>query len=76
MWPFIVRAKNIGIYKHERTGRTTAKKTIHPRTQIFYHSYFPHHGIEGNLVRLKNTTAEILIGENYKAELMQIIRGR
>jgi two-component system LytT family response regulator len=33
-------------------------------------------GIEGNLVRLKNTTAEILIGENYKAELMQIIRGK
>jgi two-component system LytT family response regulator len=26
-------------------------------------------GIEGNLVRLKNTTAEILLGENYKAEL-------
>ena len=33
-------------------------------------------GIEGNLVRLKNTTAEILIGENNKAELMQIIRGK
>ena len=33
-------------------------------------------GIEGNLVRLKNTTAEILIGENYKAELMEIIRGK
>jgi len=33
-------------------------------------------GIEGNLVRLKNTTAEILIGESYKAELMQIIRGK
>ncbi len=33
-------------------------------------------GIEGNLVRLKNVTAEILIGENYKAELMEIIRGK
>jgi two-component system LytT family response regulator len=33
-------------------------------------------GIEGNLVRLKNTTAEILIGENYKPELMEIIRGK
>jgi DNA-binding LytR/AlgR family response regulator len=33
-------------------------------------------GIEGNIVRLKNVTAEILIGENYKAELMEIIRGR
>jgi DNA-binding LytR/AlgR family response regulator len=33
-------------------------------------------GIEGNLVRLKNITAEILIGENYKAELMQIIKGK
>ena len=33
-------------------------------------------GIEGNLVRLKNVSAEILIGENYKAELMEIIRGK
>ncbi|MFI5185870.1 MAG: LytR/AlgR family response regulator transcription factor [Chitinophagales bacterium] len=33
-------------------------------------------GIEGNLVRLKNITAEILIGENYKAELMEIVRGK
>jgi DNA-binding LytR/AlgR family response regulator len=33
-------------------------------------------GIEGNLVRLKNVTAEILIGESYKAELMEIIKGK
>jgi len=33
-------------------------------------------GIEGNLVRLKNVSAEILIGENYKAELMDIIKGK
>jgi DNA-binding LytR/AlgR family response regulator len=33
-------------------------------------------GIEGNLVRLKNVSAEILIGENYKAELMEIIKGK
>jgi DNA-binding LytR/AlgR family response regulator len=33
-------------------------------------------GIEGNLLRLKNVNAEILIGENYKAELMEIIRGK
>ncbi|HET9747555.1 MAG TPA: LytTR family DNA-binding domain-containing protein [Chitinophagaceae bacterium] len=33
-------------------------------------------GIEGNLVRLKNVTSEILIGENYKAELMEIIKGK
>jgi two-component system, LytTR family, response regulator len=33
-------------------------------------------GIEGSLLRLKNVTAEILIGENYKAELMEIIRGK
>jgi DNA-binding LytR/AlgR family response regulator len=33
-------------------------------------------GIEGNLVRLKNVTAEILIGENYKARLIEIIRGK
>jgi two-component system, LytTR family, response regulator len=33
-------------------------------------------GIEGNMVRLKNVTTEILIGENYKAELMEIIRGK
>jgi DNA-binding LytR/AlgR family response regulator len=33
-------------------------------------------GIEGNIVRLKNVSTEILIGENYKAELMEIIKGR
>lgn len=33
-------------------------------------------GIEGNIVRLKNVGAEILIGDNYKAELMDIIRGK
>ena len=33
-------------------------------------------GIEGNLVRLKNVAAEILIGESYKADLMEIIRGK
>jgi DNA-binding LytR/AlgR family response regulator len=33
-------------------------------------------GIEGNLLRLKNVTAEILIGENYKADLMEIIKGK
>jgi two-component system LytT family response regulator len=31
-------------------------------------------GIDGNRVLLKNISAEILIGENYKAELMDIIR--
>lgn len=33
-------------------------------------------GIEGNLVRLKDVSAEIQIGENYKSELMEIIRGK
>ena len=33
-------------------------------------------GIEGNLVRLKNVSTEILIGENYKAQLMEIIRNK
>ena len=33
-------------------------------------------GIEGNLLRLKNNTAEILIGDNYKADLMEIIRNK
>lgn len=33
-------------------------------------------GIEGNVVRLKNVAAEILIGESYKPDLMEIIRGR
>ena len=33
-------------------------------------------GIEGSLVRLKNVTAEILIGESYKADLMEIIKGK
>lgn len=33
-------------------------------------------GIEGNLVRLKNVTTEIVIGESYKTELTEIIRGK
>lgn len=33
-------------------------------------------GIEGNLVRLKDVNTEILIGENYKAQLMEIIRNK
>lgn len=31
-------------------------------------------GIEGNLVRLKNVTTDIQIGESYKTELMELIR--
>jgi DNA-binding LytR/AlgR family response regulator len=33
-------------------------------------------GIEGNLLRLQGVTAEIMIGENYKADLMEIIRNK
>jgi len=33
-------------------------------------------GIEGNRINLKNVTAEILIGESYKDELMEIIKHR
>jgi two-component system, LytTR family, response regulator len=33
-------------------------------------------GIEGNIVRLKNVSSEILIGENYKAPLMEIVKGK
>jgi DNA-binding LytR/AlgR family response regulator len=33
-------------------------------------------GIEGNLLRIKNVNAEILIGDNYKADLMDIIRNK
>ncbi|MGZ5189733.1 MAG: LytR/AlgR family response regulator transcription factor [Flavisolibacter sp.] len=33
-------------------------------------------GIEGNLLRLKGVTAEIMIGENYKPDLMEIIRNK
>ncbi len=33
-------------------------------------------GIEGNLVRLKDVTTEIQIGENYKPQLMEIIRNK
>ena len=31
-------------------------------------------GIEGNIILLKNVGAEILIGDNYKADLMEIIK--
>jgi two-component system, LytTR family, response regulator len=33
-------------------------------------------GIEGNLVRLKDVKNEILIGESYKADLMEMIKGK
>ncbi|HVF97079.1 MAG TPA: LytTR family DNA-binding domain-containing protein [Flavisolibacter sp.] len=33
-------------------------------------------GIEGNLLRLKNVTAEVQIGESYKADLMEMIRNK
>jgi DNA-binding LytR/AlgR family response regulator len=33
-------------------------------------------GIEGNLVRLKDVAAEVLIGESYKGELMELIKHR
>lgn len=33
-------------------------------------------GVEGNLLRLKGVAAEILIGDSYKAELMELIKGK
>lgn len=33
-------------------------------------------GIEGNLLRLRSVTAEIIIGESYKTDLMEIIRNK
>ena len=33
-------------------------------------------GIEGNLLRLQNISAEIMIGDSYKADLMEIIRNK
>jgi len=33
-------------------------------------------GIEGNVLRLKNVSSEVLIGENYKAGLMEVIKGK
>ena len=33
-------------------------------------------GIEGNLVRLKDVNAEVMIGESYKPELMEMIRNK
>jgi len=33
-------------------------------------------GIEGNLLRLKNISAEIIIGESYKAELMEMVKNK
>ncbi len=31
-------------------------------------------GIEGNMLRIKNVTADILIGESYKNELMELVK--
>jgi two-component system LytT family response regulator len=33
-------------------------------------------GIEGNMVRLKNVKAEVLIGEMYKENLMKMVKGK
>lgn len=33
-------------------------------------------GIDGNIVKLKNVNADILIGESYKAKLMEMIQGK
>ena len=33
-------------------------------------------GIEGNRVLLKNVHADIMIGENYKSELMEKVKGK
>jgi two-component system LytT family response regulator len=33
-------------------------------------------GIEGNMLSLKGVTEKVLIGENYKAELMELIRNK
>ena len=33
-------------------------------------------GIEGSLVRIKDVSADIQIGENYKAELMELIKNK
>ena len=33
-------------------------------------------GIEGNMLRLKNVTTEILIGDNYRPELMELIKNK
>jgi DNA-binding LytR/AlgR family response regulator len=32
-------------------------------------------GIEGNTIRLKNTSVDILLGESYKTALMEVIKG-
>ena len=33
-------------------------------------------GIEGNLLRIKNVSAEVMIGDGYKAELMELVRNK
>ena len=33
-------------------------------------------GIEGNMLRLQNVDTEILVGENYKPELMRLIKDK
>jgi DNA-binding LytR/AlgR family response regulator len=33
-------------------------------------------GIEGNVLRLKNVTADVQIGESYKSDLMEIVRNK
>jgi two-component system, LytTR family, response regulator len=33
-------------------------------------------GIEGNMLRIKNVTADILIGDGYKTELMELVKNK
>jgi DNA-binding LytR/AlgR family response regulator len=84
---YIEGMKNyVGIYRGaQKTLVYTSMKEIEerlPRKQfIRVHKSFiipisKITGIEGNLVRLQDVKAEILIGENYKADLMEIIRNK
>lgn len=84
---YIESMKNyVAIYRHGQktlvyTSMKELEERLPPRNFIRVHKSFiipiaKITGIEGNMVRLKDVTAEILIGESYKADLMEIIRGK
>lgn len=84
---YIEGMKNyVGIYCHgKRIMVLTTMKELEERLQekqfLRVHKSFiiplaRLTGIEGNLLRLKDVSAEILVGESYKPELMKIIRDK
>ena len=65
----------VNISMKELEERLPAKRFIRVH-KSFIIPIFKITGIEGNLVRLKNVTGEVLVGDTYKVSLMEIIKNK